>query len=122
MRENDLDGITGKDLMDHNAISAEFKEYLIDVLGYDEEEANFVVSSDFANPYDTPFIMQDYEGEFTVDGKDYEVRLCYTDFCACGLFHLAELPPFEFYMFFDRATMPDKTVGSYRCAEKKYLI
>ena len=122
MREIDLDALTGSDLIDHASISKAFKKYLMDVLEYDEGEANFVVTTDFENPYNTPFIMQDYEGEFTVDGKNYEVRSCRTDFCACGLYHLAEVPPFEFYMFFDLATLPDATVGSYEKAKKMYLL
>lgn len=122
MREIDLDAIVRSDLIDHVAISKAFKNYLMEVLKYDESEADFVISTDFENPYNTPFIMQDYEGEFTIDGKDYEVRLCRTDFCACGLFHLADILPFEFYMFFDLETLPDTTVGSYQNAKKMYLI
>ena len=91
-------------------------------LGDFEDEADFVVKCDFENPYDTPFILQDYEGDYIVDGKEYEVRSCHTDFCYCGLFHLADKEPFEFYMFFDRETMSDNTVGSYQNATKLYLI
>ena len=122
MREIDLVNLSAKDLIDHAAISEAFKKYLIEVLEYDEGEANFVVSTDFENPYNTPFITQDCEGKFTVGGKAYEVRSCRTDFCACGLWQLAELPPFEFYMFFDLETMPDRTVGSYQKSRKMYLI
>ena len=122
MREIDLDKITGKDLIDHATLSDAFKKYLMEVLGYDEGEAAFVVAADFENPYDTPFIAQDYEGTYSVDGKEYEVRSCRTDFCACGLWHLVEMPPFEFYMFFDLETLPDTTVGSYQRSRKMYLI
>jgi hypothetical protein len=122
MRDIDFGNLTSKDLIDHAALSEAFKKYLIEVLGYDEGEANFVISADFENPYDTSYITQDYEGEYAVDGKDYEVRSCQTDFCAVGLWNLAELSPFEFYMFFDLETMPDTTIGSYRKAKKLYLI
>lgn len=61
MREVDLDNLTGKDLIDHAAISEAFKKYLMEVLEYDEGEADFVVSTDFENPYNTPFIMQDFD-------------------------------------------------------------
>lgn len=122
MREVNFNNLTGKDLIDHAAISEAFKDYLMDVLEYDEDEADFVVSTDFENPYNAPFIMQDYEGTYTVGGKNYEVRLCRTDFSACGLWHLAELPPFAFYMFFDLETLPDTTVGSYQRAAKMYLL
>lgn len=122
MREVDLDSLESKDLVEHATLAEAFKTYLMEVLDYDEGEADFVVSTDFGNPYDTPFIMQDYEGQFTVEGKEYEVRFCHTDFCACGLFHLADVEPFEFYMFFDMETLPDNKVGSYQSAKKRYLI
>ena len=122
MREVELENLMGKDLIDHATIAGEFKRYLMEVLEYDEDEANFIVYTDFEDPYGTPFITQDYVGNYTVDGKEYEVRICHTDFCACGLWHLAELPPFEFYMFFDLETLPDTTVGSYMGARKLYLI
>ena len=122
MREVDLDSLTGKDLISHTSISEAFKSYLMETLDYGEDEADFVVSTDFENPYDTPFIMQDYEGQYAVDDKEYEVRFCYTDFCACGLFHLSNVEPFEFYMFIDLDTLPDQTVGAYRNAKKLYLI
>lgn len=122
MRDIDLGNLTSKDLIDHAALSEAFKKYLIEVLGYGEGEANFVISADFENPYDTPYITQDYEGEYAVDGKDYEVRSCQTDFCAVGMWHLDEMSPFEFYMFFDLETLPDTTIGSYRKAKKLYLI
>ena len=122
MREINFDNLPGKDLIDHATISEAFRSYLMEVLEYDEDEADFVVSTDFENPYNAPFIMQDYEGTYTVEGKNYEVRSCRTDFCVCGLWHLAELPPFEFYMFFDLETLPDTTAGSYQRATKMYLL
>ena len=109
-----------------NAISV---ESLLSTKSYTNPYQNFidvvideVYERTGENPYNTPFIMQDYEGEYTVDGKDYEVRSCRTDFCACGLWHLAEKPPFEFYMFFDLETLPDTTVDSYQKSRKMYLI
>ena len=122
MREIDLDAVTVEELLDHAAIAQEFKKYLMDVLGYDNGDADFVTRNDFANPYDTPFIEQDFEGEYTIGGKDYEVRSCKTNFMMVGLFHLADVKPFEFYMLFDKETLPDNCVGSYQKAEKKYII
>lgn len=122
MREIDLENLTSQDFIDYGAIAAKFKDYLMLVLGYEEYEADFIISSDFENPYDTPFIMQDYEGTFTVDGKNYEVRLCRTDFRLVGLFHLVDVPPFEFYMFIDLDTLPNKSVGAYQNARKAYLF
>lgn len=122
MRDINFNNLTNEDLLDHDAISETFKKYLMDVLGYFEDEADFVVKCDFEKPYDTPFILQEYEGEYTVEGKDYKVYFCHTDFCRCGLFHLADKEPFEFYMFFDLVTLPDNTVSSYQNATKLYLI
>ena len=122
MGKVDFNNLSAQDLVDHAAISEAFKRYLMEVLEYDEDEADFVVSTDFENPYDTPYIMQEYECICTVDGKTYEVRSCCTDFCACGMWHLAERPSFGFYMFFALETMPDKTVGSYRGAQKMYML
>lgn len=56
MREIDLNNITSDELLDHSAIALEFKKYLMDVIGYDEDDAGFVTKTDFVNPYDTPFI------------------------------------------------------------------
>ena len=117
-----LNQISEKDLIDHAAISDAFKKYLMDVLDYSEDEANFVASTDFANPYNTPFIVQDYKGNYIIDGCEYEVRTCSTNFCIVGLYHLADVTPFKFYMFFDLKTLPDQTVGSYQSARKMYLI
>ena len=122
MREINLDQVTGKDLIDHAALAQAFKKYLMDVLDYSEREADFVVLSDFENPYNTPFIMQDYEGHYTIDGKEYKVYECHTDFCAVGLFHLSDVAPFEFYMYFDLETLTDDTVGAHQKARKMYLI
>lgn len=121
-REINLDNLTNKDLLDHSAIAERFKQYLMEVLEYDADEADFVVKCDFENPYDTPFIMQDYEGNYTIEGKEYEVRFCYTEFKAVGLWHLEDKDPFEFYMFFDLETLPNKNVRSYKNAKKLYLI
>lgn len=122
MKKFVLEEITSSDLIDHAAIAQEFKNYLMNTLEYDEFEADFVVENDFSNPYDTPFILQDFEDRITIDGTEYEVRFCRTDFCACGLFHFADVEPFEFYMLFDMNTMADTTVGSYQRARKMYLF
>ena len=122
MKKVDLDNLTGNDLVDYTVIAAEFKKYLMKIFSYDEAEADFVVSTDFENPYAAPYIMQDYEGVYTVEGKYYEVRSCHTDFRAVGLFHLAKKPKFKFYILFDLETLPDKTVGSYQNARKMYIL
>ena len=122
MKEFNIDLITSEDLVDYDILVQAFKSYLMNVLEYDEEEADFVFKMDFVDPYDTSFISQDYEGDIEIDEKDYEVRFCETDFGSCGLFHLADLPSFSFYMLFDQATMSNQTVGAYQTAKRKYVI
>ena len=121
MREINLEELNREDLKEIDELLEAFKDYLQIELGYDAEEAA-VASTDMENPYTAPYVMEEFEGEARIAGDSYEVRFCYTDFSACGLFHLAEVPPFEFYMFFDKNTMPDTTVGSYKNATKKYLL
>ena len=89
MKKIDIDKLTANNLVDYAVLATAFKKYLMQVLFYDEFEADFVVSTDFENPYDTPFIMQDYEGTISLNDKEYEVRSCKTEFCSVGLFHLA---------------------------------
>jgi len=122
MRNINLDKVTISDLIDHEGISRAFKAYLTDILGYDEDEADFVVENDFENPYDTQYIFQDFEGNYVVDGKNYEVMLCHTDFSVMGMYHLCGLEPFEFYMYIDKEDLGDHTVGSYSKARKLYLV
>ena len=122
MRKINLDALTGEELLDYATIAQVFKKYLMDVLGYDDGDADFVTRNDFENPYDTPFIEQDFEGDYTIGGKEYEVRSCKTNFMMVGLFHLADVEPFEFYMLFDKETLPDNSVGSYQSARKMYIF
>lgn len=116
-----INDIKKEDLVSHEKLVEAFKAYLKREFFYDESEAS-IAASDLDNPYDTPYIMQDYEGIVTVDGVDYEVRSCYTDFCACGLFHLTDAPAFKFYMLFDQSTLSDSTVGAYQKARKVYVL
>ena len=53
---------------------------------------------------------------------EYTVRNCWTDFMRCGLFELANAKKFKFYMYIDKSSMPDETVGSYTRANKKYYV
>ena len=73
-------------------------------------------------PTQGAFLSQDYEGDITVDGMEYEVRFCETDFCLCDLFHLANLPASSFYILFDQAPMKDQTMWTYQKMKKKYVV
>ena len=107
---------TGKQLIDAYA------KYLMKTLDYDEEDAMDAATWDFKNPYKTEYVVQEHEGDYEYGGKMYEVRYCRTDFCRCGMFHLQDVPCFEFYMLINKETLPDNTVNSYINAEKMYLI
>ena len=121
MKTIDFDNIKACDLTDGDGLLEAYKTYLQEVLEYSEFEAE-IAATDMENPYDAPFVLQEYEGNFTIDGIEYEVRACHTDFCYCGLFYLSAVQPVEFSMFFDTSTMSDGTVGGYSSATKKYLI
>ena len=121
MRINDIDNITAADLIEHGELVDAFKVYLKNELSYDEWEVE-IAATDMDNPYDTPYLVQEYEGNVSIAGVDYEVRSCSTNFRQCGMFHLADVTPFEFYMLFDIATMPDHSVGAYRKSRKVYVI
>ena len=121
MREVDFDSLKSSDLVDVEVLVEHFKDYLKRELDYSDVEAE-IGAIDMNNPYRAQFIEQDYEGEFEIDGIEYEVRYCCTDFCLCGLFHLADVTPFEFYMLFDKSTMKDETVSSYMKSDKKFII
>lgn len=122
MRDIEIEDIQAEDLIEIEKLQEEFKKYMINVLGYFEDEADYIISEDFKDPYETPYISQDFIGYTTVDEVEYEVRKCQTDFCACGLFHLAEKEPFEFYMLIDTSTLPDSIVFCYMGARKVYVI
>lgn len=121
MRIENIDEITKEDLVEHKDLVEAFKNYLKREFFYDELEAT-LAAEDLENPYNTPYIMQDYEGDISIDGVNYEVRSCHTDYLACGLFHFAEASPFEFYMLFDQSTMSGTTVGDYQKARKVYVL
>lgn len=122
MREIDFSQITENDMISHEILSGAFKKYLMDVIGYDEEEASFVAETDFSEPYDAPYISAEYEGEYDIGSKTYEILSCKTDFCSIGMWQMAENPPFEFCMLIDIETKPDNTIGSYQKASKMYIL
>ena len=121
MRRKNINRITKNDLVEHEMLIASYKDYLKKKFSYDEFEAT-IAYSDLDDPYDTPYIMQEHEGEINIDGIVYEVRFCYTDFGACGLSHMAKAAPFKFYMLFDKTTMNDNTVEGYQRARKVYIV
>lgn len=122
MREIDFDNITPEELIDIDTLTGHFRKYLTETLGYEPGEADMITIEEFSDPYDAECIMQEYEGDYEINGKTYEVYSCKTDFGYVGMWHLTEFPPFAFYMLIDTGTMPDQTVGSYQNAEKMYIL
>lgn len=120
MRKIDFNKIKYSDLLDHSAISQEFKRYLMVVMEYSPEEADFVVSTDFKNPYNTPYITMEYEGCVKLEGKTYEILSCKTDFR--GMLYLRPDTDFEFFMLTDVDSLENNTVGAYAKADKMYLL
>ena len=121
MREIILADIKFEDLKSNEDLLNEYREYLRSELGYEGWEIE-MAASDLVNPYTAPYIVQEYDDNYIIDGINYEVRYCHTDFKRCGLFHLADKKPFEFIMYIDTSTMKNKTVGSYSAAKKYYLF
>lgn len=110
-----------EDLLDVDELAQAFKEYCMKRLDYDEFEAE-IAASDMKDPYNTPYIMQEYEGPYYDGDIEYSVRNCWTDFSRCGLWELSDKKKFKFYMYIDKSSMPDETVGSYTRARKKYFV
>lgn len=100
MRDIYLSEVSSKDFKNHEELIEAFKEYCIEVLSYDENDAD-IAALDLEDPEETEYIIPEFDCECTIDGKDYTVYLCHTDFCWCGLFHLANVERFEFYMLKD---------------------
>lgn len=121
MKELDFSTLTEVNLVDLNILIDSFKAYVKRELGYDDIEAQ-IAAEDMENPYDVPYIVQDHIDTVEVAGVRYEVRYCHTDYCACGLFHLADVKPFAFYILFDKSTLKGHSVRAYKKAAKKYIV
>ncbi len=119
MKRVNISKLKQKDLLDNDALRKSFEAYLGISFDYTPEEAK-IASTDLIDPYSAPYVVQDFEGEYTIDGTVYSVYACRTEFRLCGLFHLAYADPFKFYMFIDKSTLKDQTVGSYIKASKLY--
>ena len=121
MKDINIHNLTKKDLVSNDELLKAYKIYLQEELDYSGWEVE-MAASDLVNPYEAPFIIQDYEGNVEIDGIEYEVRSCHTDYCYCGLFHLANVKPFEFLMLFVADDVQDSSVGSYSDATKLFVL
>lgn len=121
MIKGDFRNVKRSDLVDVEVLVERFKEYLKKELDYSDAEAE-IGALDMNDPYRASFVSQDHVGSHKIRMVEYEVRYCRTDFCRCGLFHLADVKPFEFYMLFEKASLKSNTVASYMDANKKFII
>ena len=110
-----------EELVELDAFIEAFKDHMRREAGYGDWELS-MLTCDLKDPYNTPYIMQDFLDNRVIDGVEYEVRRCYTNFAVCGLFHLMNVAPFKFYMLIDCSTLENGTVGAYSKARKMYVI
>ena len=120
-KEIDLSELKNEDLVTTKVLIEAFKRYLVEMLGYSKAEAD-TRATDMNNPYILSYVHQRNPVFFDIGGITYQIRYCYTDFRLCGIYSYTGVEPFEFYMLFDKDTMPDTSVASYRNARKKYVI
>ena len=121
MKKINFKKVSTADLLSIEGLLKEYAKYCCAVFNCNEASGE-VMAMDMAEPYDAEFVLQEFEGSYTIGGVKYEVRLCRTDFTLCGWFDLANVEPFEFYMLIDKSTLIDDTVLSYRNASKKYIV
>lgn len=121
MRDINLEKVSPAELLSIDGLLKEYAKYCCVIFDCNEASGE-VMAADMAEPYDCDFVLQDFEGSYTIGGVKYEVRLCRTDFTRCGWFDLANVEPFEFYMLIDESDLIDETVLSYRSASKKYIV
>ena len=121
LKWKDPDDFTAEDLIDIDALVEAYKKYLMTVRGYDAVDAA-IAATDMQNPYDCPYVLQDYNGDYTIDGVEYEVRECRVDMTVCGFYYLAGIPKFRFFMLLMMEDLADRKVSTYCDARKKYVL
>ena len=67
----DADEISTENLIDREELVDAFKSYLMENLYYSKSEAE-LAASDFEDPYETPYIYQEYESTIVLDGINAE--------------------------------------------------
>lgn len=117
-----IDEIVAADLVELSALSGRFRVFLMKELEYDREEADFVIATDFADPFIAPYIDYEYEGDIVIDGVEYEVYAGVSAFENVGIFLDDDEPSFEFYTLFDKSTLKDDSLDAYRKAKKFYVL
>ena len=104
--------------LDLQGIKDAFAKHMIEHRGYSEQEAAIAVS-DFPDPYELPYLDEEYIDEVTIDGVDYERNASYTSFWKCGL---EGIPMFRFYTYYCIDDIPNHQVGEYINARKLFQV
>ena len=104
--------------LDVDGIKTAFAKHLMKYRDYSEEEAEMAVS-DFPDPYSLPYLQEQYIGEVTIDGMEYEKCASYTLLFLCGIHGV---PMFRFYTYYALDDIPGHRVGEYMAAKKLYQV
>lgn len=99
-----------------NEIRELFAKHLINYKDYSEDEAKLAVS-DFPDPYNLPYMTEEYLGRETVDGIEYEKCISSADLARCGF---GDIPVFRYYTLYATEDVADHLVGSYMTARKLF--
>ena len=104
--------------LDLQGIKDAFAKHMMMYRGYSEDEARIAVS-DFPDPYSLPYLDEEYIGNVTIDGMEYEKNASFTSFWKCGIWGV---PMFRFYTYYAVADIPNNKVGEYMKARKLYQV
>ena len=104
--------------LDIEGIKEVFGKHMMKYRGYSEAEAKMAVY-DFPDPYRNPYLIEEYDGDETVDGVDYQVYSDYTDLTRCDI---DDVPPFRFYTLYRKEDIPNHKVGEYMAARKLFRL
>ena len=104
--------------IDINGIKNAFAEHLKKYRGYSDEEAEMAVS-DFPDPYENCYLVEEYLEETEIDGIEYEKNASYTAFWRIGL---DSVPMFKFYTYYCCDDISGHTVGEYLSAKKLFQV
>ena len=117
--KDDADSSDGDpEYLDEQGIKDAFAAHLMKSRGYSADEAMLAVS-DFPDPYRLPYLDEDFVGDVTIDGVDYEKRASYTCLWKVGM---DDVPMFRFYTLYREEDIPHNQVGEYMTARKLYQV
>ncbi len=104
--------------LDVDGIKRAFADHLIKYRDYSESEAVIAVS-DFPNPYELPYLDEEFICEEEIDGIEYNKYASVTNLWKCGIY---DMPTFRFYTYYATEDIPNHKVGEYISARKLYQV